>query len=57
MEENGEENGSLIGQLPHASFTYVTLPNPRAVNIMPLFGRLSWWGGDKNSCLGFSELV
>lgn len=56
-EDNGGENRPLTEQLPSGSFTYVTLPSPRAVNIMPIFGRLSRWGGDKNSRLGFSELV
>lgn len=43
---NRENNRSLIEQLPCDCFTYVTSPKPRAVNIMPIFGRLNWWGGE-----------
>lgn len=37
-------------------FTYVTSLNPHIVNTIPIFGRPSWWEGDKNSCLGFQSL-
>lgn len=54
-EDAGEGSRSFIEH--GGSFTYVSSLNSHIVNIMPIFGRPSWWGGDKNSCLGFSELV
>lgn len=39
-----------------ASFTYATSLNPHVVNIMPIFGRQSWWGGIKIAAWGFQSL-